>query len=157
MFDESDHIIVSRSFAAPLGNVSWNDLNVFFETIESRSMKFNELVYTGAALRIEWCSQWDVIESPAIKIVPLNSMPEKLVTDRMAAFQNRLAHCKTDTDPGTLRMVTGTTETKRSGWFKQHSQQRTGESDTELEFRLLRLCVAIFDTIKDYNSTKQSA
>lgn len=158
MFDTCNHVIVAPHFATPLGSVSWNDMNVFFETAEGRSIKFNELMYSnGTGLRIEWCNCWNVIESPSIKIVPLNSMPEKLLSDRMVAFQKRLTHCKPDSDPGKLRMITGTTETKRSGWFGQHSKQRTEESDNDYEFRMIRLCLAIFEAIKNFNSTNQSA
>jgi hypothetical protein len=131
-------------------------VSTFFEVLENRIMKFNELFYSSGGLRIEWNSCWDVIESDSIKIVPLESMPETLLSGRLQAFQKRQALCKPDDKPYKLRMRNATADANKDSWFSKNSKRRTDESDSDYEFRLLRICVALFSAIRDYKPIKKS-
>ena len=154
MFYVCEHIILGKSFAAPLGVVRGQCFNTFFEALEGRSISIHEWLYIEGVFKIEWDNMWDVRNTIndhfTFRFMPVNSVPHDILTDRQSAFQERLANWNPDKKPN-FKMVNRDPNQPRTGLFNKLAIQRANESESDYEFRIIDTCLKVFELIMKHN------
>lgn len=149
MFDNRvENCIIGKSFAAPIGTLSWRVFDIFFVSLEGKILKFNELIFDNGTLRIEWRDQYDVTDVIGnhfdFRIMPVEAIPTAVFQGRQTAFQNRLM--QSDAKPSNFRAIkiTDLKNSKLPGKFVKQD----AETDIDFEFRIISYCREIFAAIK---------
>jgi hypothetical protein len=151
MFD-TEHIIISQSYAAPIEDVlSWEVLDVFFKSVANDARIINDLVYTADnTLRIEWSNEWSEIKNHfTFRIMPITAVPEEVFITRQAAYKERLSTWKSDMKFGNFRMVKRKPNVPNKGLLDRFSEQRIDEdeSDSDYELKIITACRMAFETL----------
>lgn len=144
------HAIVTRCYTAPIdADITWDVISTFYESLEGRTLKYNELVFTNGSFRIEWCDRWDVVDitknDHIFRIMPIDCIPADIYSNRHIAYQDRLS--KSEIKPYKFRMVSAKSDVKRNSFLDKYLKQQS-ESESDFEFRMTNICLALFEAIK---------
>ena len=144
-------IVISTNFAISVGVLPEGVLESVFAEIEGR--KYVELCYTNDdGTRVELCDDWftvNVTDSPFVfRVVPSDCVFPALLARKQAQFDAMHS----------LPIVPSDTKSAGTQWFDQFARRRAGESDVELEHRIMQILAALFTVFKRRReSAKHSA
>ena len=127
------HAIVTRNYTAPIdADITWDVITTFYESLEGRTLKYNELVFTKGSFHIEWCDRWDVVNMTKneyiFRIMPIDCIPDDIFSQRHTAYQDRLS--KSDRKPYKFRMVSAKSNIKRNSFLDKYVQQQSEKGAT---------------------------
>ena len=150
MFDaglfDVEYIVIGKSFAKSAGVLSERVVQSFFNALEGRKNLDWHCVNNG--ITVIWSDTWNVVDQikthTAYRVMPIASIPEAVLADRLARFNS-------------MRSMLVIRSDMTDGWFDKHTQRLVDEDNIAFEHRMIKTLVVVFTAIKKYNPIKQSA